>query len=95
MKTSTSALVCSFSQNRSSSASRALIDCEQFAARLLHPLAGRLVEAILLQQVEQREFLFAQALRGVARFCSSSRLFTSSTSRRNVSSIVVRSFSLL
>ena len=52
MKTSTSALVCSFSQKRSSSANRALIDASKSPAGLLHSFARRLVQTVLLEQVE-------------------------------------------
>jgi hypothetical protein len=61
MKTSTSAFVFSFSQNRSICANQALID-ESKSAGLLHSFTGLLVQAVLLQEIKQGEFVFAEAL---------------------------------
>ena len=60
MKTSTSAFVCSFSQKRSSSANRALIDASRSRLACFTRSRAALLKSLLLQQVEQRQLVLAK-----------------------------------
>ena len=67
---------------------------QQVAARLLHPITGRIVQVILQKQIKKDEFLLSEPFfrRSLLLLV---QLRTSSTNLRNVSALVVRSFSLL